>query len=215
MSYRYKIDQDTVSANTVLAGPNGSSGAPGYRALVTTDLPSGINAATNVVVATSTNSTFYPTVVNAVSGNLVDYTVSTFSINPFTGLLTVAALSSSGAISATTRIYASGIGSYTPSTGTTVTIDCSLGNLFIITLPASGTAVTFGTPSNPQNGQSINVIFIQGATTGTTVTMPANTVIKFAGASKTIPTTTSTIHLMSMVYSSAGYWMASLATNFG
>jgi hypothetical protein len=82
----------------------------------------------------------------------------------------------------------------------------------LITLPSAGTAVTFGTPSNPSNGQSVNVVFTQGASAGTTVTMPANTVIKWVSGNKTISAGVSTITMVSMTYTGS-IWYASMGNN--
>jgi hypothetical protein len=105
-------------------------------------------------------------------------------------------------------LIASGVTTLTPTTGSTVTINCSLGNLFLVTLPTAGTAVTIATPSNPSAGQSINIVFTQG-TSNTTVTWPASTVIKWVNGVKTISTGSGVITLVSMVYIGS-IWYASL-----
>ena len=102
-----------------------------------------------------------------------------------------------------------GVTTLTPATASTATIDCSLGNLWLITLPTSGTAVTMATPTNPTAGQCIQVVFTQGSSVVTAITWPANTVIKWVGGNKTITATVNAITMVSMVYTGS-IWYASL-----
>lgn len=75
---------------------------------------------------------------------------------------------SSGNVSAYTSL-SSVKTSLTPTAGA-ITIDCSLGNTFIINVTAAITSVTV---TNPADGQEITLLFAQDAT-GHAVTMPAN-----------------------------------------
>jgi hypothetical protein len=99
------------------------------------------------------------------------------------------------------------------SSGATATIDCSLGNTFIINLPTSGTTATIATPINPVGGQTITVIIVQGSSAVTTVSWPANTVIKWASGTKNISSTVNGISMISMVYNGS-YWLAASAKDF-
>jgi hypothetical protein len=165
-------------------------------------------SAVKITVTDSTGSSSARLVWGGGNGSGIDlFSSSTMTCNPGTG-----AVSLSGSLTATKAIIANSVTTYSPANGTTINtagIDCSLGNLFIINLPASGTAVTFGTPQNPTTGQAINVILVQGATAGTTITWPANTVIKWVNGNKTETRTTNSITLISMVYQGS-YWVASM-----
>ena len=161
------------------------------------------------------------------SNDGLDYSIRIYSN---AGVLNTPGISSSGHIScnslasstsitgasiwASARMFAGGT-SYSPATGTTVTIDCSVGNTFIINLPTSGTGVIFGTPSNPANYQVVNVIFIQGSTTASTITWPNSSVMKWASNStKNIDTTTAgAISMLSMIYTGS-YWLVTSAKDF-
>lgn len=123
----------------------------------------------------------------------------------------VASISNTGIAVFSNRVVSGGT-SYSPATGTTVTLDCTLGNTFIINLPTAGTAVTFGTPSSPATYQTINVIINQG-TTPTTITWPANTVMKWASGTKNVSATASAISVISMVYNGS-YWLVTSAKDF-
>ena len=61
-------------------------------------------ASTQTIAATSTNASFYPTVVSAATGSLAEYTVASFTINP-----------STGAITGTSFNLITGLGSATPA----------------------------------------------------------------------------------------------------
>ena len=148
-------------------------------------------------------------------GGILSVTNSTASTLYSNGALVVTGgagiggnVNSNGGVQAATYVIAGGVTTLTPTTGSTVTINCALGNLFIVNLPTGGTAVTIGTPSNPAQGQSINILFTQG-TTPTTLTWPANTVIIWVGGNKTITATASSKTMVSMVYT-GGIWWASM-----
>ena len=106
----------------------------------------------------------------------------------------------------TGAVVASGITTLAPATATIATIDCSLGNLFLINLPAAGTAVTIGTPTNPSAGQSINILITQGATAATVLTWAANTVIMWVAGNKTISAGLGTKTMVSMTYTGTIWW---------
>lgn len=76
------------------------------------------------------------------------------------------------------------IQAYTPSSGSTATLDFSKGNIHRITMPAGNVTIAF---SNTTTGQCCLVDVIQDATGGRTVTWPT---IKWAGG--TTPTLTTT-----------------------
>ena len=117
----------------------------------------------------------------------------------------------SGSFTAAKALIASGTTPLSPATGSTVTVDCSLGNLWLITLPTNGTAITMATPTNPSQGQTISIIFAQG-TTDTAITWPSSSVIKWVNGNKTISTGSGAITLVSMVYTGS-VWVASLGQN--
>lgn len=114
-----------------------------------------------------------------------------------------------------TVLVASGQITLSPATGTTATCDCSLGNQFVIVCPSGGGTVIVAF-SNLQPGQSVNVIIAIGAV-ACTVTLPSGSgpSWKYSNGNKTVPSTISSVHLLSFVYSSAmSTCYASLATNF-
>ena len=112
---------------------------------------------------------------------------------------------------ASNTLIAQGVQAFSPAASGTVTIDCTAGNLVVVTLPAAGGGVLILQPVTPTVGQAINVVFLQGAV-ATLVTF--NSAFKFANGNSTISPTANSISMLSMVYSSGGYWLASLGTNF-
>jgi hypothetical protein len=80
---------------------------------------------------------------------------------------------------------------YTPSSGSqTVTIDCSVNNIHIVTGHADGTAITFAI-SNATSSQPFIISILQGGTTVSTIAGWFNT-ISWAGGSA--PTLTATLN---------------------
>jgi hypothetical protein len=104
----------------------------------------------------------------------------------------------------------------TPSTATnataTTTLDCRASNVFRV---AMGTNITTLTLSNPGDGQTVNIRFVQDGTGGRTVTWPAS--FRWAGASApTLSTAADRVDLLVASYfADTGTWLASLAKNFG
>lgn len=95
---------------------------------------------------------------------------------------------------------------------TTMTVDCSLSNVFTTTFTANVT--TAPTISNPGDGQTINWFITQDATGGRTITWPAS--FKFAaGSPLTLSTGANAIDMLVATYrASTTTWHATLARNF-
>jgi len=90
----------------------------------------------------------------------------------------------------------------------TLAIDCSLGNVFKVTL---GGNRTVGAPSNPRDGQVIQFFVIQS--TGSN-TLTWNAVFKWpSGTAPTLSTAASAIDIVSAVYDGTN-WYATSALNF-
>jgi hypothetical protein len=199
-----------TSASANVAGIRGSAGVQlGYGSTMiatftnTTATIVGSTAITDSTASTGTTSGCLKLsgglgVVGAGNfGGIVKLSDATAVTAALTGCLQTA-----GGIYAAKSIVAAGSTTYSPATGGTVTIDCSIGNLFTIILPNSGTAVTIGAPSNPVFGQSINIILVQGSSANTTVTW-TSTYWKFVGGAKTISTGAGSITLVSAVCQSS------------
>ena len=158
----------------------------------------------------SMNSTTSYVLYGAGTGQikLLDTTATTaYNLGSIT---TAGGIGAAGSIISNKAIAASGIGTYSPAASGSFTIDCTLGNLFYITLPATASTVTMNAPTGMVNGQSLNIILLQGA--AATTLSASSTTFKFAGGAKTLGAA-GTINLISMVYYSTGsYWACSMAT---
>lgn len=102
------VDASSTTAKYFFAAPNGSAGAPSFRAIVASDIPTlnqnttgssgsctGNAAYASAVTLTadnSTNATNYPLFTNAATGNLSPRTDTGFTYNPSTGRLAVAVM---------------------------------------------------------------------------------------------------------------------------
>lgn len=95
---------------------------------------------------------------------------------------------------------------------TTMTVDCSLSNIFTTTFTANVT--TAPTISNPGDGQTINWFITQDATGGRTMTWPTS--FKFAsGSPVTLSTQANAVDLVVATYrASVTSWYVTLARNF-
>ena len=151
------------------------------------------------ITATSTNANFYPQVVDKATGNAAAYSVSTFTINPSTGLLSATTFSGSGA--SLTNLPATAV------VGTVATANVSLyDNISASTTnatfypqladKATGNAASFSaayvTVNPSTNTLSANVF--SGAVTATTVTASSTIVStgNVVAASSTDSTSTTT-----------------------
>lgn len=95
---------------------------------------------------------------------------------------------------------------------TTMTVDCSLSNIFTTTFTANVT--TAPTISNPGDGQTINWFITQDATGGRTMTWPTS--FKFAaGSPTTLSTSANAVDMLVATYRASNTtWYATLARNF-
>lgn len=100
--------------------------------------------------------------------------------------------------------------------GPTISIDASLGNMFKVTL--AGTPRTVGIPSNPADGQSINIHIKQGGSGSNTLTW--NTIYKWpSGVAPVLSTAVGALDVVSCTYNSdigAGNpgWICTATRNF-
>ena len=122
------------------------------------------------VVTTSTNATYYPTIVSASSGNLIESTSTGLTFNPSTNTLTTTSgvfnnvnISNGGTIKGTIiGNIAGAITSLTVSSNA-IAVDMSLNNNFAVTLQAA-TTQTLSTPTNATAGSSGQIAITQNAT---------------------------------------------------
>jgi hypothetical protein len=95
--------------------------------------------------------------------------------------------------------------------GATITIDCTLSNVFSVTL---GGNRTFAAPTSPYDGQVINVILVQDATGSRTITWNA----AFPWPAATPPTLTTTGNAVDMItmqyHTAAAKWRCASLLNF-
>jgi hypothetical protein len=137
-------------------------------------------------------------------------------------LVTGGGIGAGGSIFAGKAIVSNVVTTYNHTSGSTVTIDCSTGNSFLINLNngnATTPTFTFGTPSSPYIGQTINIVFKQPATNPVlqaNMTWPANTVMIWAGGGKAtaISQTASSYSMISMVYVTGNFWLVTNAKDF-
>lgn len=94
----------------------------------------------------------------------------------------------------------------------TITVNCSLSNVFYVTMQAGAGSDTFATPTNPSDGQTVNVFITQNSTGNRTMTWPASSVIKWSGAS-TLTASANAIDLLVMTYRGT-VWYATLTKGF-
>ena len=71
------------------------------------------------------------------------------------------------------------VSTFSPTTGTTVTLDLSTANVFVVTLPSSGT-VTIGAPTNPPASGTYFEFAVKFVTTGSAA-VTFNSAFKFPG----------------------------------
>ena len=192
-----------TGAGTGLTGTAASLSIGGNAATATTaTTATNVNAANN-----TTNANYYPIFATSQGASVALGTDSELTFNPSTNLLTVGGSATFGG-----RVITGGT-SYSPTSGSTVAIDCSIANNFIVNLPSTGTSITFGTPANPTAYQTVNVIFIQGSP-ASTIGWPATTVMKWASGSQNIDVVNaSMISMLSMVYTGS-YWLVTSAKDF-
>ena len=72
------------------------------------------------------------------------------------------------------------VSTFSPTTGTTVTLDLSTANVFVVTLPSSGT-VTIGAPTNPPTSGTYFEFAVKFVTTGSAA-ITFNSAFKFPGS---------------------------------
>ena len=172
--------------------------------IVATGTTSGTWSTANVslydsITASTTNATFYPQVVDKATGNVAAYSVSSFTINPSTGVLSATTFSGSGAsltnlpatavvgtvTTANVALYDSITASTTNATFYPQLVDKATGN-------ASAYSAAYITANPSTNTLSANVF--SGAVTATTVTA-SSTIIgsgNIVAASSTDSTSTTT-----------------------
>ena len=116
------------------------------------------------------------------------------------------------------RTVSIGSAAYTPSVAvtfnaTTMTLNCTLANVFTATFTANVTSAP--TLSNPGDGQTINWFITQDATGSRTMTWPTS--FKWpGGVAATLSTAANAVDLLTATYrSSTGFWYATLAKAFG
>lgn len=198
------VSNTSIGYAALQANTSNGNTAIGYNAAVALTGPTNCTFIGNAATAdanTYSNSTAlgYQALVTA-SNQIVFGNSSVTNIDGF------------GTLTTTKAIVAKGVFTYTPADTTTCTVDCSLGNCFIITLPAGGGTVTMAF-SGMVIGQTINVIFNQGAA-GTTVILPSTPTVKYANGNSTIDTTATSSAMMSMVTYDATHWFAALSNGF-
>lgn len=229
----------TETQNTLLGrGATAGTGAPQEittAGAISISVPGvlGVNAVNN-----TTNATYYP-VFSTTQGNAVTLITSSLLVfNPSTGLLNTSgvvsinnstastssingALTVSGGIGVGDAVNANGniisfsaivsnvATTLTPAASGTFTVNCSLGNFWIITCPnTSNTTITMATPSAPKTGQSINIQINVGATYTCAVTWPSTSIIKWIGGVVNYNSAINKINLISLVYNGS-YWIGS------
>jgi hypothetical protein len=162
-----------------------------------TELKSAVEAATTV-----DTSTFVTT--SSLSTQLVAY-VTTGTSQSVTGAKTF-----SNTATFTSNVAVKGVNETVYDWGNvsagTYTINATSGTIQTMTLTGNVTISSF---TNPQAGQAVTLKVKQDATGGRTLT----STMKFAGASKTLSTSTNAIDIVNIVYDGTDY-LASLVMGF-
>jgi len=126
------------------------------------------------VSASSTNGTFYPQVADKATGNVSAYTVSSFNINPSTGLLSATTFSGAGTLSTLTTsgtIIASG---NIVAAATTASTNTTTGALVVKGGAGIAGDVKIGTSLTVDNGTYGNVTTTQFGSLFATAVLPNN-----------------------------------------
>jgi hypothetical protein len=207
------IDADNFYFTATWVSTDGETGwwtLSGYAASNNTAL--GYN--TGLGITTGSGNTILGANVTGLSANLTNNIILANGTGAIKAQHDGTKWTLTGGVRASASIVSTTITTITlASSGATATIDCSLGNTFIINLPTSGTTATIATPINPVSGQTITVIIVQGSSTVTTVSWPASTVIKWASGTTNTSSTLNGISMISMVYNGS-YWLAASAKDF-
>jgi hypothetical protein len=164
------------NANTVYAGPSsGSAAAPGFRTLVTADMPAGVGTVTSVQLTGVFGALF----TGSISGTNPITTSGTFTVNidmAQQNANTVLAGPSSGGpgpVTARTLTAADICGKTAVTFSATPAFDASTFALPTFSMTLTGN-VTSSTIANPTIGQVITFVITQNATGGWTFAWPAN-----------------------------------------
>lgn len=176
------ISKVNQNANKVYAGPtSGGAAAPGFRSLVSADLPAGVGTVTSVTLAVSASALF----TASVTGTNPITASGTFTLNlafanqnPNLVLAGPASGVSAGPISARALVTADIAGVTAVAFSATPTFDASTFAMPTFTMTLTGN-VTSSTVTNPIAGQTIKFVLKQDATGSRTFAWPAN----FKGAS--------------------------------
>jgi hypothetical protein len=177
------VTENNQNANLVKAGPaSGPAALPGYRALVTADMPAGTGTVTSVGATLSLpNATMTGTLTGgpistsgtlALTINFVNFLANTFLAGPTAG--------GSGPPSARTLVPADLPGLLPVAFSATPVFNAAASSAFTITLTGN---VTSSSVTNPTPSQRIAFIITQDATGGRTFAWPPN----FKGASAISP----------------------------
>lgn len=171
------VTKATQNANTAYMGPSsGGAAVPGFRTLVTADLPAGVGSVTSVMLTGVFGALF----TGSITGTNPITSSGTFTVNidmaQQAANTVLAGPSSGGTGPVTARPLAAAdiCGSTAVSFSATPAFNASLfaNPLFTMTLTGN---VTSSTITNPVTGQIITFVITQDATGGWTFAWPTNT----------------------------------------
>jgi len=180
---------------------------------------SGYNGLAQVITASGTTVTYSSTATAPDSGGVANYgeidvafTGQVGSTNFYCSAESVSAdfTGPVGRIAPAEGVFKQ---AYTPppstiTSSTAFNIDCSLSNVFSVTMSATATM----TVSNPQPGQTINVIFTQGSGGSHTITWPAGFIWPY-GTAGVLSTPAASQDVMVATYNGTS-WFATLIKAF-
>lgn len=170
------VTKNNQNANLVYAGPSsGGAAAPGFRALVSADLPAGVGTVTSVTLGVSAGALF----TASVSGTNPITTTGTFTLNlnfanqnPNT-VLAGPASGAAGPVTARTLVAADIFLSIPVAFGATPVFNAGLAAFPTFTMTLTGN-LTSSSVTNATAGQIITFIITQDATGGRTFAWPPN-----------------------------------------
>ena len=135
------------------------------------------NAATLTGTETLTNKTLTSPVISTIS-NSGTVTIPA-GTDTLVGRATTDTLTNKTLTRPVTTSIRETVSTFSPTAGTTVTLDLSTANVFVVTLPSSGT-VTIGAPTNPPASGTYFEFAVKFVTTGSAA-VTFNSAFKFPG----------------------------------
>jgi hypothetical protein len=197
----FAVTKASQNANLAYMGPSsGGAAAPGFRSLVTADLPAGVGTVTSVALTLTgsallslgvTGSPITAAGTLALTVNFANQAANTGLFGPTSG--------GSGPVTARAMVPADQPGLAAVTFSATPSFNAGVANSFAITLTGN---VTSSTVTNATAGQTITFIITQDGTGSRSFVWPAN----FHGASNIGPDANS-VSVQSFIYTGA-VWRA-------